>query len=179
MHDFFTVRERYKHALFSVSCIVQVLEHLVTLSYIGVPVTINKHDNAVVHGISSKRVTSKGVKFEFSDYRVSMSFIIHVLDPQTFVGNQETLFHHERRQSPDVMLVAELFTFCREVFFGCLFCLFLQEFPTFCFTLRIIRGGERNVETGFLETIFYKSSDGPCSVRSHIVPVLSDKSNHR
>ena len=90
MHDFFTVRERYKHALFSVSCIVQVLEHLVTLSYIGVPVTINKHDNAVVHGISSKRVTSKGVKFEFSDYRVSMSFIIHVLDPQTFVGNQET-----------------------------------------------------------------------------------------
>lgn len=83
-----------------------------------------------------------------------MSFIINILDPQTFVGNQEAFFHHERRQSPDVMFVAELFTFCREVFFGCLFCLFLQELPTFCFTLRIIRGRERNIETSFLETIF-------------------------
>lgn len=179
MHDFFTVRERYKHALFSVSCIVQVLEHLVTLSYIGVPVTINKHDNAVVHRISSKRVTSKGVKFEFSDYRVSMSFIIHVLDPQTFVGNQEALFHHERRQSSNVVLVAEFFTFCREVFFGCLFCFFLQELPPFCFTLRVIRGGERNIETSFYEAIFNKRSNGSCSVRSHIVPVLADKSNRR
>lgn len=179
MHNFFTVRERYKHALFSVSCIVQVLEHLVTLSYIGVPVTINKHDNAVVHGISSKRVTSKGVKFEFSDYRVSMSFIIHVLDPQTFVGNQEALFHHKRRQSSNVVLVAEFFTFCREVFFGCLFCFFLQELPTFCFTLRVIRGGERNIETSFYEAIFNKRSNGSCSVRSHIVPVLADKSNRR
>ena len=164
MHDFFTVRERYKHALFAVACIVQVLEHLVTLSYRGVPVTINEHDNAVVHVIGAERVASQSVKLELSDYWVSMSFIIHVLDPQTFVGNQEAIFHHEKRQSPDVMFVAELFTFCREVFFGCLFCFFLQELPPFCFTLRVIRGGERNIETSFYEAIFNKRSNGSYGV---------------
>lgn len=179
IHDFFAVRERYEHTPFTVSCIVQVLNYFVTLSYIGVPVTINEHDNAVVHVIGAERVASQSVKLELSDYWVSMSFIIHVLDPQTFVGNQEALFHHERRQSPDVMFVAELFTFCREIFFGCLFCLFLQELLTFCFTLRVIRSRERNIETSFYEAIFSKRSNGSCSVRSHIVPVLADKSNRR
>lgn len=179
MHDFFAVRERYKHALFSVSCIVQVLEHLVTLSYIGVPVTINKDNNAVVHVIGAERVTSQVVKLELSDYWVSMSFITYMLYSQSLYRDHEALFHHERRQSSNVVLVAEFFTFCREVFFGCLFCLFLQELPPFCFTLRVIRGGERNIETSFYEAIFSKRSNGSCSVRSHIVPVLADKSNRR
>ena len=96
------------------------MNYFVTLGNVSVPITINEHDNAVVHVIGAERVASQSVKLELSDYWVSMSFIIHVLDPQTFVGNQEALFHHERRQSPDVMFVAELFTFCREIFFGCL-----------------------------------------------------------
>ena len=121
MHDFFTVRERYKHALFAVACIVQVLEHLVTLSYIGVPVTINKDNNAVVHVIGAERVTSQVVKLELSDYWVSMSFITYMLYSQSLYRDHEALFHHERRQSSNVVLVAEFFTFCREVFFGCLF----------------------------------------------------------
>ena len=109
MHDFFAVRERYKHALFSVSCIVQVLEHLVTLSYIGVPVTINKDNNAVVHVIGAERVTSQVVKLELSDYWVSMSFITYMLYSQSLYRDHEALFHHERRQSSNVVLVAEFF----------------------------------------------------------------------
>ena len=179
MHDFFAVRERYEHTPFTVSCIVQVLNYFVTLGNVSVPITVNKDNNAVVHVIGAERVTSQVVKLELCDYRVSKSLITYMLDPQTFVGNQEALFHHKRRQSSNVVLVAEFFTFCREVFFGCLFCLFLQELPPFCFTLRVIQSRERNIKTSFLETIFYKSSDGPCSVRSHIVPVLADKSNRR
>lgn len=92
MHDFFAVRERYKHALFSVSCIVQVLEHLVTLSYIGVPVTINKDNNAVVHVIGAERVTSQVVKLELSDYWVSMSFITYMLYSQSLYRDQKLFF---------------------------------------------------------------------------------------
>ena len=179
MHDFFAVRERYEHTPFTVSCIVQVLNYFVTLGNVSVPITINKHDNAVVHVIGAERVTSQVVKLELCDYWVSLSFINYMLYSQSLYRDHEALFHHKRRQSSNVVLVAEFFTFCREVFFGCLFCLFLQELPPFCFTLRVIRSRERNIETSFFEIIFSESSDGSCSVRSHIVPVLADKSNRR
>lgn len=143
------------------------------------PITINKHDNAVVHVIGAERVTSQGVKLELSDYWVSMSFINYMLYSQSLYRDHEALFHHKRRQSSNVVLVAEFFTFCREVFLRSFFGLFLQELPPFCFTLRVIRGGERNIETSFYEAILIKRSNGSCSVRSHIVPVLADKSNRR
>jgi hypothetical protein len=111
MHDFFAVRERYEHAPFTVSCIVQVLNYFVTLGNVSVPITVNKDNNAVVHVIGAERVTSQVVKLELSDYWVSMSFITYMLYSQSLYRDHEALFHHERRQSSNVVLVAEFFTF--------------------------------------------------------------------
>ena len=178
MHDFFAVRERYKHAIFTVPGIVQVLNYFVTLSYIGVPITINKHDNAVVHVIGAERVTSQGVKLELSDYWVSMSFINYMLYSQSLYRDHEALFHHKRRQSSNVVLVTEFFTFSREVFLRSFLGLFLKESPTFFLTLRVIQSRERNIETSFFEIILSESSDGSCSVRSHKIFAVADETYH-
>lgn len=92
MHDFFAVRERYEHAPFTVSCIVQVLNYFVTLGNVSVPITVNKDNNAVVHVIGAERVTSQVVKLELSDYWVSMSFITYMLYSQPSTGIMKLFF---------------------------------------------------------------------------------------
>ena len=167
------------HAPFMVPSVTKILNNLVASGYIGMTITVHEHYNAVVHVIGAKVFLGKVIHTEIDKHRVCRCLEANLFYPKTFHRNHETFSHNDGTQGSDVVFVAELFTFCREVFFRSFFSLFLKIFPTFCFTLRVIRSRERNIEICFLERIFYESSNSPSCVRSYIVLALVDKTyNH-
>jgi len=117
MHNLFAARERHTHAFLVVSSVTEILDNFVASGYVRMTITVHEHYNAVAHVIGTKVFLGKAIHAEINQHGVCDTFVTSILYPKPFHRNHETFSHNDGTQGSDVVFVAELFTFCREVFF--------------------------------------------------------------